>query len=232
MPEEDFDIAGLAAYLHLDPAQVARLAERGKIPGRRVSGQWRFAQADVRSWMEKQIGLSDEAELTKMEDALDRSAGAESRVSIAELLPVEAMAVPLPSRTRTAVVTDIVEVAARTGWLWNPDKMAEAVRSREAMHPTALENGVALLHPRRPMPSILGQSFIAFGRTIHGIPFGARELTDLFFLILATEDAGYLRVLARLSRMIGDADFLARLREAPDAAEARRVIGEREKELE
>ncbi len=33
--------------------------------------------------------------------------------------------------------------------------MAEAVRSREQMQPTALENGVALLHPRRPMAKIL-----------------------------------------------------------------------------
>ena len=43
MAEDDFGIESLAAYLHVDPAQVLRLAERGKLPGRKVAGQWRFA---------------------------------------------------------------------------------------------------------------------------------------------------------------------------------------------
>ena len=38
MAQEDFDIDRLAAYLHIMPAAVLKLAERGKIPGRRVGG--------------------------------------------------------------------------------------------------------------------------------------------------------------------------------------------------
>ena len=65
------------------------------------------------------------------------------------MLPVTAIEIPLSARTRNSVITSMVDVAARTGWLWDPGKMAEAVRSREDMFPTALETGVALLHPRR-----------------------------------------------------------------------------------
>jgi len=36
--DDDFDLDSLAAYLHLSTAQVARMADRGQIPGRRVSG--------------------------------------------------------------------------------------------------------------------------------------------------------------------------------------------------
>ena len=116
------------------------------------------------------------------------------------------MAVPLNARTRTSVIDKMVQLAAATGWLWDPDKMAEAVAAREHLHSTALDNGVALLHPRRPQPNILAQPFLAFGRTHRGIPFGdARgRLTDVFFLILSTDDRGHLRTLARLSRLIGD----------------------------
>src|SRR5207249_248640 len=134
---------------------------------------------------------------------------------------------------RNSVISEMVALAARTGWLWDSAKMIEAVRVREEMHPTALENGVALLHPRRPMPGILGQAFLAFGRTEGGIPFGGSRgtLTDLFFLILSVEDRGHLRVLARLSRLVGDATLLPELRAAPDAATVRAALERRDEEL-
>ncbi len=57
MAEDDFDVENLASYLHLESAQVARLADRGKLPGRKVQGQWRFAQADIHHWLEGRIGV-------------------------------------------------------------------------------------------------------------------------------------------------------------------------------
>ena len=88
------------------------------------------------------------------------------------MLPCEAIALPLPARTRNSVIDSMVELAAETGWLW--DRGRWPTRSaREEMHSTALENGVALLHPRRPMAKILSQPFLALGVTTSGIPFGA-----------------------------------------------------------
>jgi PTS system nitrogen regulatory IIA component len=235
MAEDDFGIESLAAYLHLAPAQVLKLAERGRLPGRKVAGQWRFAPGVVHHWIEERMGLSTDEELEQMEGVLRRAAGdaAPSTISIAQMLPLAAMAVPLEARTRGSVITSLVEVAAKSGWLWDVNKMADAVRAREDMLPTALENGAALLHPRRPLENILDRPFLAFGRTSRGLPFGAPRgtLTDLYFLVCSTDDAGHLRVLARLSRLIGDAELLDALREAPDAAAAHQAIAEREARL-
>jgi PTS system nitrogen regulatory IIA component len=235
MPDDDFTLESLAAYLHLDPLQVLKLVERGKLPGRKVAGAWRFAQAEIHHWLEDRIGLSTDAELVQMEGVLDKAAdqAGDAPLLLAELMPVEAIAVPLPARTRGSVITSLVEVAARTGWLWDVARMAEAVRAREDMLPTALDNGVALLHPRRPLASILAQPLVAFGRTDSGIPFGAPRgvLTDLFFLILSVEDRGHLRVLARLSRLLTDRGTLEELRSAPDAAAVQQAIAERENRL-
>jgi PTS system nitrogen regulatory IIA component len=235
MADDDFGIDSLAAYLHLSPSQVLKLAEREKLPGRKVGGQWRFSPAEIHHWLEERIGLSSDEELLQMEGVLRRAAGApeESSLSIAEMLPIEAIAIPLLARTRGSVITSMVELAARTGMLWDRAKMAEAVRAREDMLPTALENGVALLHPRRPLANLLAEPFLAMGRTDRGIPLGAPRggLTDLFFLVLSTDDRGHLRVLARLSRLIGDAELLTQLREAPDAFSAQRAIAEREERL-
>jgi PTS system nitrogen regulatory IIA component len=232
MADEDFGIESLANYLHLDAAQVLRLAERGKLPARRIAGQWRFSQAEIHHWLEQRIGLSSDDELIHMEGALRRAAGPDAGkpIAIAEMMPLEAIAIPLPARTRGSVITSMVELAAQTGWLWDTAKMAEAVRAREDMVPTALENGVALLHPRRPLASILDRPLVALGRTDRGIPFGAPRgtLTDLFFLICSHDDPGHLQALARLSRLITDAGLVDALRQAPDALAAHQALAERE----
>jgi len=235
MPHQHFGIESLACYLHLTPQQVTRLAERGKIPAHKVGGQWRFSKAEIHLWLERKIGVSDEGELVEMEGVLRRSAevGEPEEVSIADMLPIEAVAIPLEARTQPKVISAMVDLAAGTGLLWDPEKMIEAVRSREEMHPTALENGVALLHPRRPMASILGEPFLALGITRSGIPFGGSGgmLTDVFFLICSMEDRGHLRTLARLSRLIGAPGVLDGLRQADHADAAHALIIEMEEEL-
>lgn len=232
---EDFDLSSLAAYLHLDPAMVARLVERGKLPGRRVAGEWRFSSSEIHHWLEQRIGLSeDEAELQRVEGIMQAAGDSpHGELSLAGMLPAEAIQIPLAARTRNSAVDLIVEVAGRTGWLWDPDKMVQAVRAREEMHPTALDNGVALMHPRRPLGSILEQAFLAFGRTEAGIPFGSSRgtLTDLFFLICSADDRGHLQTLARLSRLLNSPDFVSELRAVPDAASVRELFTLAEGEL-
>ena len=200
MPTQDFGIESLARYLHLNPQQVTKLAERGNLPGRKVAGQWKFSRADIHHWLEARIGVSDEDELVEVETVLKPPVGSgeQPEISISELLPVEAISVPLPARTRASVFSAMVETASRTGWLWDAERMIEAVRSREELYPTTLENGVALLHPRRPMPNILAQAFLTLGVCTTGIPFGISHgaLTDVFFLISSVDDRGHLRTLA------------------------------------
>ena len=234
MPTSDFDLAALARYLHLPLKQVTRLAERGKLPGRKVAGQWRFSRSEIHHWLEQRIGASDDEELVQLEGALRRAAvPSEYTISIEALLPQEAIAIPLAARTKSSVIRAMIELATQTGWLWDPDEMAQAVRQREQMYPTAMDNGVALLHPRRPLARILDRPFLALGRTQQGIPFGnpRGSLTDLFFLICSVDDSGHLRTLARLGRLLGDSEFVSELRQTQSAAEARSLIVQRERSL-
>lgn len=230
MAQPHFDIHRLADYLHMSPSAVVKLAERGKLPARRVGGEWRFSSAEVHHWLEDRIGLSDDEALVQMEGALDRAA--EQRVDevrIGDLLQLDAIEVPLDARTRGSVIVKMAELAARTNILWDAAKMAEAVRAREDMHSTALDNGVALLHPRRPMPNILAEAVLALGISPGGIPFGTGGLlTDIFFLICSTSDHEHLRILARLSRVINDSEFLTALRAANTPIAIHRLIQDRD----
>ncbi len=233
MAEADYDTAQLAKYLQLSPQQVTKLAERDQLPGRKIGGQWRFSRAEIHHWMEERMGTLSETELAEVEEALEREVSSAEGGSVAEMLSLEAMAVPLAAKTKDRAITAMVDLAMNTGLLWDPDKMVDAVRSREKMHPTALPGGIALLHPRRPLSNILGEPFLAFGRTVQGIPFGGgrNSLTDVFFLICSTDDSQHLRTLARISRLISDEELMVAIREAADAKETHRLIAEREASL-
>ncbi len=229
---EDFDVAALAAYLHITPDQVLKLVKQDKLPARRVGGQFRFAEAEIHHWLEDRIGVSDEGQLIKVEAALHRSEPQHPTWSIAEFCSVDRIAVPLEARTRGSAIRNMCKLATQGGLMWDAAAMAEAVLAREALHPTALDNGVALLHPRRPQTSLLADSVIALGVTPQPLAFaGGGQLTDIFFLICSYDDAYHLRILARLSRMIAVTETLDRLRAAGSAAEAHQVLAEAEEPL-
>ena len=101
------------------------------------------------------------------------------------------------------------------------------------MSSTALESGIALPHPHRPLPAALGESVMAYGRTASGIPFGGAggQLTDIFFLVCCRDDRTHLRVLARLSRLFLRHGFPDELRAAQTPAETWQVIAVAEREL-
>lgn len=105
--------------------------------------------------------------------------------------------------------------------MWDAPMMSEAVQAREQLHPTALDIGVALLHPRRPQTSILADSILALGVCTSAIPFSDRgQMTDIFFLICSFDHAIHLRILARLSRLVTDTEFLSGLRASQSPVEA------------
>lgn len=231
---QDYDAGQLATLLHVTPGQVIKMAEKGRIPGRRVQGQWRFSAAEVHHFLEEKIGDSDSEQLQRVEQLLDRSKTAQEPIArISDLCDSQAIAVPLASRTRGSVIRDMCTLAAQTGLLWDANAMAEAVKQREELHPTALDNGVALLHPRRPQTSILADSLIAVGICNAPIPFSDQgHLTDVFFLLCSYDDRSHLKILARLSRMLSGTDMLAELRQAGDVAEALQCIAAAEAMIE
>ena len=44
----------VAEYLNVDPKTVYRLVNRGKLPGFKVGGSWRFQRDDLDGWIAKQ----------------------------------------------------------------------------------------------------------------------------------------------------------------------------------
>ena len=206
------------------------MVSRGRLPGRRVSGQWRFSEAEIHHWLEDQIGASDDSEeLDRVQRVVDRMTDETHNRTIHDLCTHDTIEVPLQARTRGSVIRKMSELAARSGLMWDAPAMAEAVQSREQMHPTALDCGVAMLHPRRPQTSILADTVIALGVSQAPIPFSDEgHMVDVFFLICSYDDSSHLRTLARISRLISIESFLDRLRSSESASDAWHCLQEAE----
>jgi PTS system nitrogen regulatory IIA component len=231
MGSDMMDLAELATYLQRDLREVTKMASRGYLPGHKVGGQWRFARAEINHWIETQMHAYTEQQLTALETGGDRSYDEEPLLHT--LLSEASVAVPLAASTRSSVLRELVRLAEQSWQVYDAGAILDAIKQREELGSTALISGVAIPHPRRPLPNALGDAVIAYGRTASGIPFGAPggELTDIFFLVCCRDDRTHLRVLARLSRLMLRPAFLDELRAAETPAETWQLITAAEADL-
>lgn len=215
MSHETYNLDELASQLGRDRREIEKLANRGRLPGRKIGGEWQFHQAEITHWLEREMREFTDRELAHVEER-QRSSEVDAEIPVSSLLRVETVQVPLNGRTKRSVLEGLVEVAGRTWQLWEPAAVLQAVQEREELMSTAFDNGVAIPHPRNPLPESIGQPVLAFGRTLSGIPFGAPKqgLTDLFFLILCRDSRTHLHVLARLGRLMQLPGFVESLRKA------------------
>ena len=227
------DLDQLAVYLHRDVREVSKLANRGYLPGKKVGGEWRFASSEINYWIETQMHAFTEAEL----EALERRGGGvciATEPLVATMLSEATIAVPLLASTKASVLKELVNLAGQSWQVYDPDVLLTAIKQREELGTTALQSGVAIPHPHRPLSDkAQGDAVIAFARTGSGIPFGAPDggLTDLFFLVSCRDSLTHLRVLARLSRLMLRPGFLGELREAESVQDALQLIEKTEREL-
>ena len=232
MPYQSMTLEDFAKHVGLDARKVQKLADRGKLPAQRVGGKWRFNRARVTEWLQQEMLTLDlnEARLQAIERAMSEAGVRDvDQHLLTAMMSIEGIDLQLPARTKSSVLLELVTLADRTGLLWDQAGLLSALQQREALCPTGLPNGIAIPHPRQPMPYASAEPIVCFARVSKGIAFGSPYggLTDLFFLICCHDDRQHLHVLARLVRMLDD-DFVEVLREVEEPEQALAVLIERE----
>jgi PTS system nitrogen regulatory IIA component len=114
----------------------------------------------------------------------------------------------------------IQELAARAAELTGQGEreILEILQQREKLGSTGIGNGIAIPHGKLPQ---LNKLFGLFARLARPVDFEALDgqPVDLVFLLLAPEGAGadHLKALARVARLLRDADLVRKLRDSRDA---------------
>jgi len=220
-----------SAYLHMGRQELVKLADRKKIPARKTARGFVFRRAEVDHWVEQQIHLLDSRRLEEIERGVAAHHGLQTdELLVTALIPPGGLAVPLHAKSRSSAIRALVRLADQAHLVHDVAHVVEEIEAREALCPTAIVPGVALPHPRHPLPFDIAASFVAAGVTASGIPFGAPDgsLTRLLMLICCKDERTHLHVLARLARMLHEPAAVEELVAATDADELRRAILGRE----
>jgi PTS system nitrogen regulatory IIA component len=146
-------------------------------------------------------------------------------MKIRQILDPSAVIPDLAGPAKPDVLQALCVPVAKLNPSIRPELFLETLAEREKLNSTGLSDGVAVPHGKLPGLTTITASF---GRSLAGIDFDSLDgkPARLFFAIFAPEAAGgdHLRVLARVSRILKDEPFRARILEAPDAAAIHQLI--------
>jgi len=131
---------------------------------------------------------------------------------IQDILPREAVVDNLLAETKEGVLRELSEVICRRLPALSPERLTAILMDREGLGSTGIGEGVAIPHGKIPG---IDRLFAAFGRSRAGVQFASLDgkPARLFFLIIAPENSAgmHLKALARISRLLKDPRFRARL---------------------
>ena len=150
-------------------------------------------------------------------------------MKITEMLKKDYIIDALMSTTKRDTLLDLSQVILRGHPENEPEKAVDVLLEREKLGSTGIGDGIAIPHGKLAM---LDELSVAFGRSVDGIDFNAMDgkPVHLYFLMLAPENSGgmHLKVLAKLSRMLKDVDFRAKLMAAGSKEEIYKIITDKD----
>ncbi len=228
---EYLSIGQLASNLGWSVRFIEGLVRGERLPGIEIDGAWHFRRDDVIDWLEQKIQTLDVSRVKQLEKRVESSLIADGTFRrpvasdrLVSRLPHEGILLDADISNKNDVLHELVRLAGRTGLLYDQDYLLASLIDREAVCSTAMPGGVALCHPRRPVPAAISAQFICFLRTHKPLDFGSQDggKTSAFFLLCAPDDRSHLYGLARVARIIhnGALDLIKHARSAGEIKQA------------
>lgn len=145
-------------------------------------------------------------------------------MKVVDFLSREAVVANIGAKWKAGVIDELAAAVSGVAGLPSED-IAKVLIGRERLGSTGIGDGVAIPHGNLPA---LKRLTAAFGRSVEGVSFDSvdGQPTHLFFVLLTPENAVGLQALARVSRLMRDAEFRQRLLVAKDADEIYAVLQE------
>ena len=153
-------------------------------------------------------------------------------MSLGELIQEDCVLLDIPDAEKGDLIRRMVDALVRAGRVADPAPVVHALLERERVMSTGIGGGVAI--PARPDARVCRRWRWSLARPPCGVDFDSldEKPVRLVFMIVGPEErGGFIRVLARISRLLYSGDLQGRLLEAKTPAEIRRIIREEEERL-
>lgn len=152
-------------------------------------------------------------------------------MSLGELIREDCILLDVPATDKSELVRRMVERLQSVGQVADVEAVVHALLERERVMSTGIGGGVAIPHAQTPAVESLA---VSLARPHSGIDFASldEKPVRLVFMIVGPEErGGFIRILARISRLLYSGDLQARLLEAGSPSEIVRIIREEEEKL-
>jgi nitrogen PTS system EIIA component len=197
-------VRDVSELLDVSEKTVYRWINDRKLPGYRMSGQYRFSRAEVLEWaMASKINVS----LGALREA---EAPGQTLPTLPEAIQAGGIFYRIGGRTREAALRNVVEVVRLPDEV-DREFLLQVLLAREQLASTGIGDGIAIPHARNPIVQHVDKPLVSLCFLEQPIDFGAldaRPVQALFTMISPTVRA-HLHLLSRLSFALRDTEFKA-----------------------
>lgn len=145
--------------------------------------------------------------------------------NIADYIKVDTLNLNLESKNKNAVIRELYNNLLKTNLIKNEEQALNDIFAREEMGSTGIGKKIALPHAKT---KAVDELMITFGISRNGIAYNSidDENVNIFFMFLCPENKTqeYLKVLARISRLIREDKFVDSLLKASSNEEILEII--------
>lgn len=210
----DLSIKDVAELLNVSETTVRRWVADGKIPVYKIHGKCRFSRNEVERWvMNHKLGHANNGNSpfntsTNQKTSSAKAQGGSQKFSLYRALHKGIVLKDIHGATKEDVLRRSTKLLSQKLKL-DHEVLAEMLLDRERLHPTALNNGIAVPHAREfhlnPMHDVVAILFPE-----KPIPYGAldgKPVNTLIFLF-ACNDKRHLHLLAKIAHLSSQASTL------------------------
>jgi excisionase family DNA binding protein len=228
MEAELMTLKEAARHLRLAEKTVGKLAQTGAIPANKVAREWRFSRTALDAWQSHR-GASRVIEQRLPAEAT----GLPEPLTVAGAIDVPRIKLHLLGATKDGVLHELVDLVIDPPHQRYSEVLFEALKAREDLCPTCVTEGVAIPHARNALVGLVDRPLLAYGRCPAGIDFGAFDHKPVyhFFLLCAPNVREHLQLLSRLSRLLNQPSFRAKLTAAKNPEDVIALIQKTEQSL-
>ncbi len=129
-------------------------------------------------------------------------------IKFSDLLQPESICLNIVAKDKEDALNQIIAVVAKTAAVSNPEELSNVIFEREKLMSTGIGNGVALPHGKT---NVVSGSVAALATLSEPIDFDSLDDKPVSIILLLVGTEGnvsmHLRLLSRISRMVGSEQF-------------------------
>jgi fructose-specific phosphotransferase system IIA component len=150
---------------------------------------------------------------------------------LTQILQPNCICAPLKSKNKESAIEELVNILAISGQVKDASAALEAVLEREQTRSTGIGSGIAIPHGKCTAVKELVMAIGIAAEPIDFVSIDNKPVTIVVMLISPPDKTGpHIQALARISRLLLDEQFKAKLEKASSPEEVYQLVSSKESE--